>query len=412
MALSGNIFTIADPNAETISALHQQLGSLLGVGKRSDGMYHQADFFTANSIKMWARNKPIRHGATGNITEDARADKNYGLYIPAMTWPNIINSTGTADRQWQYLKPRGPQTYGEWYRLRDFDGYNHNPVGLTMRMTYEAVYAGTQAKFYVYMGNVGSTDIPMDKVTISKDTITETKVSLSSMTLCLLISIGSTKYLVNTGKKYTASDLGAATITFDIPSSVKGQTLKVYALLAYTSDYIPSGTTTLSSTTDTIAQVNFISLNLTSSMEAEKSVTIAEYSLLPNLQISYGFTTPIPQGYFQITNMFLRAETGGSKTAEINVEVYVRRYSGASYTVITGGNKTFTGSFSLYSGSTYSFNIGSFTLNKPADNKVGDEVWMRVSVLKLAGSTPAAEYQIVRDNKIHTMTEDDLESLT
>lgn len=386
-----------------------EIAGLLSIGTRADGMHHFVDVCTANSIKMWAKNKPIKNAKTANITEDDRMNANYGLYIPAMTWPEIVNSTNDAQRFWQYEKPTGPPY--EYYRVRDFNGYNHVPVGLTMRLRYEAIYSGTEAKFYVNVGNIGSTDIPMDKVTVEKDTIEATKVSIASMSLYLLITIGSSRYIVNTGKSFTNASLGEATISFAIPNNTSGSTLKVYALLGNTS-YIPSGTTQLTSTTDTMAQVKFVPLSLSSAMEAEKSVTIADYALLPNLSVSYDFTIPIPEGRFELKNMSLTAETGGAKSAEVNVEIYLRRYSGSSYTTIVGGNQTISGTFAAYSGSLYRFAIGTLNLNKPAAAIAGDRVYLKVSVTKLAGSTPASQYQIVYEQQIHTMTNNDLDSLT
>ena len=60
---NGNIFTIAASNEQTTTELFTELGTLLGVAKRSDGKYHLADLCQAGSINRWSKNKPFRHSS-------------------------------------------------------------------------------------------------------------------------------------------------------------------------------------------------------------------------------------------------------------------------------------------------------------------------------------------------------------
>ena len=63
-------------------------------------------------INMWAKNKPIRKSSPVALTDDDRHTWMYGL-------------RKNADGHFEYQRPRG-EYYNEWFRLTDFNGYNHN----------------------------------------------------------------------------------------------------------------------------------------------------------------------------------------------------------------------------------------------------------------------------------------------
>lgn len=104
------VFTIAEPNTETLGALLSQLGSLLGVGPRSDGRLHLADMCVADGVNIWAKRKPIDYNKEANITDDEIDLYNYGLRQDPNTY------------YYYWVKPT------TWKRLRDFDGYNHKAI--------------------------------------------------------------------------------------------------------------------------------------------------------------------------------------------------------------------------------------------------------------------------------------------
>lgn len=149
MITDSNIFQIADTNTETLGELLSQLGSILGVGTRTDGRYYLADMCQADSINKWALNKPFRYNSDNfgydpknpSVAEAARAAArkavNQGLVIPsqenagcsATTYASTYlgdlvyraeNVAGTPN--YEYQKPDGSTPN----RLRDFDGYRHN----------------------------------------------------------------------------------------------------------------------------------------------------------------------------------------------------------------------------------------------------------------------------------------------
>lgn len=118
MAINGNIFSISDVNIETVSELHQQLGGLLGVGRREDGMFHQADFFNASSINPFAKYKSQNNDAwifpwgSGDLV---RRQAHWGLNgLDICTKSSLFNATGIERA-----------TVNPPYRLRDFDNYFH-----------------------------------------------------------------------------------------------------------------------------------------------------------------------------------------------------------------------------------------------------------------------------------------------
>lgn len=104
------VFTIAEPNTETLGALLSQLGSLLGVGPRADGRLHLADMCVADGVNIWAKRKPVNFNKEANITDDEIDLLNYGLRQD----PNTF--------YYYWVKPT------TWKRLRDFDGYNHKAI--------------------------------------------------------------------------------------------------------------------------------------------------------------------------------------------------------------------------------------------------------------------------------------------
>ena len=151
---NGNIFTMAASNEQTTTELFSELGTLLGVAKRSDGKYHLADLCQAGSINRWAKNKPFRHSsenfdynpaspATSNAARaEARKNANQGFDLTnaKISSTNDVSEIATRYNNtdsyngWEYLRPRG-RANGEPNRLRDFDGYNNDALPFFGGMT-------------------------------------------------------------------------------------------------------------------------------------------------------------------------------------------------------------------------------------------------------------------------------------
>lgn len=123
----------------------REIGALLGVGPREDGMYRLADIVQAGSVNKWALCKPFRSPEYNFASDDARASarKKVGQSLDIPTPKRVAISSQHAygytylgylayyaesvagTPNWDYLKPRG-MADNEPNRLRDFDGYRHN----------------------------------------------------------------------------------------------------------------------------------------------------------------------------------------------------------------------------------------------------------------------------------------------
>lgn len=116
----------------------REIASLVNVGTREDGKYHLADLCNGN-VKIGARNKPVRHTTTSNITDAQRQSVNFGMLMKDQetirkSWIRADDGVSggaafTTDNptKWEYLRPRGGSVSPtEYHRLKDFDGYNHS----------------------------------------------------------------------------------------------------------------------------------------------------------------------------------------------------------------------------------------------------------------------------------------------
>lgn len=166
MITDSNIFQIANTNTETLGELLSQLGSILGVGTRADGRYYLADMCQADSINIWALNKPFRYNSDNfgfdpknpSVAEAARAaarkSVNQGFDLTTAkigsngSVSNIASKYDGDMNGWVYLKPRGA-AYNEPNRIRDFDGYDHGALCFVQRFGTPARWAKDLGSFNV-----------------------------------------------------------------------------------------------------------------------------------------------------------------------------------------------------------------------------------------------------------------------
>lgn len=112
---------MSSTNNETTSELFAQLDSLIDAGTRGDGKYHLSDLCTADGINKWSKNKPIESVKEVNITDYDRAQQFYGFDVQTIFCNNCedtLNAALSNGADYPYIKP------SNWFRLRDFDGYN------------------------------------------------------------------------------------------------------------------------------------------------------------------------------------------------------------------------------------------------------------------------------------------------
>ena len=154
VSTNGAIFTMEDINNETFGDLLGQLGTILGVGKRSNGRYYLADMCQAEDINRWARYKPLKVGGpSGPLTEAERRSVGHGL---------IQNS--------DYYLEYDRVTAGWWNRIRDFDGYNAGaipPIASTAQYNMELSFSGGSSGKIVFAPDdliVAEAEIPLNEI--------------------------------------------------------------------------------------------------------------------------------------------------------------------------------------------------------------------------------------------------------
>lgn len=85
------------------------------------------DVIANEDINKWAKYKPLRSSKLGVLTDAERVERNHGITMTKYTSPAALVSGYTND--YAYLRPRGKNTYNEWFRRGDFNGYNHYAEG-------------------------------------------------------------------------------------------------------------------------------------------------------------------------------------------------------------------------------------------------------------------------------------------
>ena len=85
------------------------------------------------NINKWAVQKPVRSDLVSGTESEIKVPAKYGWNITTKSagsntvqFINSLRTTGDSSDHWEYLKPRGgSQSPKEWYRILDFDRYNH-----------------------------------------------------------------------------------------------------------------------------------------------------------------------------------------------------------------------------------------------------------------------------------------------
>lgn len=77
----------------------------------------------AHAINIYTKHKPVRWNSPAPLTSAQLGALRWGLSLNA----NPVLSKNYQDPYWKYAPPRG-RSRSEWYRILDFDGYNHRAI--------------------------------------------------------------------------------------------------------------------------------------------------------------------------------------------------------------------------------------------------------------------------------------------
>lgn len=339
----------------------------------------------SEEVNMWSARKPMRSSNMGILTDAQIQEQNYGITPPCGKWWQLMD-LADASRRFVYAKPRGSD-YQEWYRMLDFDGYNHKATPAEIRLTGDAtIYAGINAtlRLVIYLSTnqeIGLSDFRM-KV---GDMATHPTLSLDLWNVMILYKVGSNYYLYNSGM--TTSETSVIELSISGERLKVGDTVKVMAVLAYDSA-IPAGETAISVANGDYSHDWFIPLNITDSFEGERSYTVLEYSVFNGFSVIYEkLTLPASQknyysfGSYFVFSTFLTDKT--QLTHTFRYEIYIKR--GNSVLQNASSRKEATITFSL--GATTeraTYNFGNVIFNPITTTQTGDELYLKVTCI----STP------------------------
>lgn len=115
-----------NPKGITLAEISRCLGDYR---KDTRGNIDLGMMCTSPKIKIWSKNKPVRHPSFAPLTDLQREEVDYGLDVSSAhdsNWEFLLNKAIESECKFQYLRPRGlGGGYEEPYRQLDFDGYNH-----------------------------------------------------------------------------------------------------------------------------------------------------------------------------------------------------------------------------------------------------------------------------------------------
>ena len=208
-------------------------------------------------VNVWAKYKGVRSTKLGILALAERQDADFGIYIPACMTANGLSAFLSAYVSgYEYLWPRGEgNTPKEWFRRRDFNGYNHNAncfvnvYDLTLPSTYLVGAGDTGCGFHVGF-NAGN-NLHQDSVGIS-----DLKLGGSSGTTFgdlyfgLLFVAGGTNKLVTSGSKlsvdvstYGGGECRIVESNGDLEGITRNTVYAVYPVLSLLSHTSPASFT-------------------------------------------------------------------------------------------------------------------------------------------------------------------------
>lgn len=230
---------------------------------------------THPDINMWSAKKPVEHNAPWITTDQKFEELHYGINMNIKTVAQIVS--GYSGFCWEYTQP------STWFRLLDFDGYNHSATPPDFYFHAYPIYdnvAGDNGKLAMAFYGDGSDIEIMDIETKVANYASAASQPLSAWNVVFLIFCGNTTpHLFNTGE--TPSYFSIQRVV-DYSASIDGRslgdTIVIVPALAYQNNEMAVGDNLISGSF--MNQYYLIPLSFTPQMESVMSVTIAHMTYL------------------------------------------------------------------------------------------------------------------------------------
>lgn len=179
----------------------------------------------ADKINKWNKCKPIRLDSLATPTDAQKKEVNYGLVINKYT---SISEITSASGNWSYRKPRGMNGGGtgmhEWYRLMDFDGYNHNARCFVNSADIPTEYVKGFGSMQVRVNMTPESQLPVGSIAVSDlSTLNGDPIDFGDMYLAVLIRKG-TDYHYQTSSSKLSANAYVAEIMLDTSSTLDSWT--------------------------------------------------------------------------------------------------------------------------------------------------------------------------------------------
>lgn len=202
----------------------------------------------ANKVNGWAKYKPFRGSAKKVMAEVDYQDSYFGLNVTPVKGTTVASLITNFSSQWTYLPPRGAGAgdlgADEWFRLRDFNGYNHNAncfLHLDGCTLPSSTVVGTSATFCIAF-NTGN-NLQQDSISLADLKLGGSEGAAFKDFYCGLIFKSGSTYKLVTSPNTVENDAYVCYITLPSPASTASYMVyPVLSRVAYSSLTTPSQT--------------------------------------------------------------------------------------------------------------------------------------------------------------------------
>lgn len=326
---NGHIYVDNDLGIDVRADVAYVLGRNTGdIGQLCGDVDASGQLLAEPRINKWSAHKPVEFNAPRRLTDQDFAAIHYGL--DAHERLGSYMQSDYSDFFWEYARP---QTF---YRLLDFDGYNHKAKAPDLYTYAYPIYinqASENGRFRITFYE-DANEIPvLDEQYKATPQATAPTAALSEWIVVLLIYGGGTTHLYNTGKKLSEF---AASDVIDYHTSIAGYqvgaNVTIVPALVYPNDQMVVGDNLF--TGSFLNNYYFVPLNFTEQMEHTYNRTIQFFHYLEGMSIGHDSMVRPHTGYnyysFTSIGLVARKNNTGSNTVRFTLRLGVRRGSGST----------------------------------------------------------------------------------